>query len=170
MATKMIQSWQRSRVFGLARELGLTTKSNDKSDDLHQLLDSRTGKASLTHLTYEEANSLIVELGHRQRFGSVPVSSALKFQFREVPGGISEGQYRKIIALMYELRKLDPLSGRATIEQRVAGIIRTYLHLSASNRDPYAWLSFQDGNRLIEAIKGILKSAKKKFDSGCEVK
>lgn len=162
---KTIQPWQRSRIFGLARELGMSASSNDKSDDLHMLIASRTGKDSLKVLTAAEADSLLGELGHRRRFGGPPAPDS-RFVFTERPGGLSEGQYRKVIALMCELRKLDEARSPATIEQRVAGIVRQYLHLSSSEKDPYAWLSYKDGNRLIECLKGMLNSAKKKAARG----
>lgn len=160
-ATKMIQPWQRSRIFGLARELGMSTKSDDGSDDLHLLIDSRTGKGSLTRLTADEANGLLGELDHRRRFGPAPAPRA-RFVFTERPGGVTDGQYRKIVALMCELRKLDEKPVAATIERRVAGIIREYLHMSAAPEDPYRWLKYTHGVKLIEVIKGMLETARRK--------
>ena len=164
MATEQkIQSGQRSHIYGLCRELGMSTKSNDKSDDLHLLIDSRLGKDSLTKLTYDEANSIISELNHRQRFGE-PAAPCKKFVFVEEAGGISVGQYNKIVALMCELRKFDIAPSAATIEQRVAGIIKRYLHMTVSPDNPYSWLSCKQGIKLIHCTQGILNDARNKAE------
>ena len=164
MPNKMIEHWQRSRIYGLARDLGMTTKSNDKSADLHQLLESRAGKDSITKLSSDEANSIINELGHRQRFGSS--SHPSKFVFKPMPGGISKAQYRKLIALMCELRKLDQEHRPETLEDRLAGIIRKYLHISASPSDPYRWLRPRHMTQLVGIIEGMIVTEKKRRQGG----
>lgn len=163
MATiKMIQPWQRSRIFGLARELGLTTKSEDKSDNLHQLIDSRTGKASLTMLTFDEANGLLGELGHQQRFGNNP--SGPKGKKRpEKPGGVSAKQQNMIWAMMYELRGYDLTPSTASLGDRLAGIIRKELQMDATAENPFAWLDNADGRHLIDKVlKHYVRTAKRK--------
>lgn len=160
MATKMIQPWQRSRIYGLAKAMGLSYKSDDKSDDLHLLIESRTGKTSLTQLTFDEGNSIIGELNHRQRFGAT--APPVKFDFVETPGGMSKGQYNKVIALICELRKFDSPPSKASIEQRVAGIIKKYMHMTVASDKPYSWLSNKQSIKLIHIIQGILDDARKK--------
>lgn len=160
MAEKLIQAWQRKRMYGLARELGMTTHSKDKDDELHLLAARITGSGSLAALTCAAANKVIVELEHRQRFGTP--SSPSRTEPVEKPGGVSIGQQRKIIALMCELRKLDEQPNYATIEKRVAGIIRRELKITATEQDPYAWLTYRHGLKLIEVIKGYLDSARRR--------
>jgi hypothetical protein len=140
----------------------MTTKSDDGSDDLHQLIESRTGKDSLAGLTAAEADGILGELNHRSRFG-VPAAPARKDPV-EKPDGVSIGQQKKIIALMCELRKLDETPNPATIEKRVAGIIRRELNITATEKDPYAWLNYHHGCKLIEVIKGYLETAKRKAE------
>lgn len=165
---KMIQGWQRSRIFGLARGQGMSTRSADQSDDLHQLIHSRTDKISLTDLTYDEAYCIIDQLTYRKTFDQSRTPVHKKFVFKETPGGMSEGQYKKVVALMCELRKLDATPSKATIEQRVAGIVRRELHITASEDSPYSWLTYRHGVKLIEIIKGYLDTARRKSEKGCK--
>lgn len=160
-ATKMIQSWQRSRIFGLARDLGMTTKSDDKSDDLHLLIDSRTGKDSLTKLTYDEANGVIGELDHRHRFHSEPAPGKPKRRSAKA-GGVSARQQKFIWALMYDLNKYDP--SPASLGDRLSGIIKEVLKIDATAKDPFRWLDARHGNPLTEAVKGCVASARKKAE------
>jgi hypothetical protein len=162
MPEKMIQPWQRSRIYGLCRELGMSTKSDDKTDELHLLISSRTEKDSLTTLTFAEADGVIREFEHNLRFSGPAVPPAgKKFVFKEIPGGISEGQYKMIVALMCELRKYDEKPYKATIEMRVSGIIWKYLHINAPPYDPYRWLKGHHGVKLINTLNGMLETAKR---------
>jgi hypothetical protein len=143
----------------------MTTKSDDKTDELHLLVSSRAGKDSLTALTSAEAAGVIAELEHNQRFGASAAQPAKKkFVFREVPGGISEGQYGKIVALMCELRKYDDKPYKASIEMRVSGIIWKYLHINAPHEDPYRWLKGHHGVKLINTLVGMLETAKRQAE------
>ena len=164
-ASKVINADQRKRMYGLARELGMSTRSLDQDDDLHLLVAGITGKQSLRSLTYTEAEQIIGELRHRQRFRTDPQPS-------EKPGGVTIGQQKKIIALMCELRKFDDPPSRATIEQRVSGVIRRELHIEATANAPYQWLNYRHGNKLIEVIKGYLDTAQRKQakDGGSDVR
>jgi hypothetical protein len=163
MPEKMMQPWQRSRIYGLCRELGMTTKSDDKTDELHLLISSRSEKDTLTGLTFSEAASVIGELEHNRRFAaSATPTASKKFVFKEIPGGISERQYKKIVALMCELRKYDEKPYKATIEMRVSGIIWKYLHVNAPHEDPYRWLKGHHGVKLINTLNGMLATAKQK--------
>ncbi len=162
MTEKIIQTWQRKRMYGLARELGMTTHSKDKDDELHLLVEGITGSGSLSALTFASANKVIGELEHRQRFGPIPPPG--QEQPTEKLGGVSIGQQKKIIALMCELRKYDAIPSTATIEQRVAGIIHRELKMTAVAKDPYSWLTYKDGRKLIEIIKGYLATAARKSD------
>jgi hypothetical protein len=161
MPEKMMQPWQRSRIYGLCRELGMSTKSDDKSDELHLLISSRAGKDTLTALTFSEATGVISELEHNKRFNAPAARPTKKFIFKEIPGGISEGQYKKIVALMCELRKYDEKPYKATIEMRVSGIIWKYLHINAPHEDPYRWLKGHHGVKLINTLNGMLDTAKR---------
>ncbi len=163
LEVKSMQPYQRARIYGLARELGMSTRSAYGDDDLHVLVEGITGKDSLTLLDGDEAERVIAELKHRGRFGApaTPPPTAIP----EKPGGVSAGQRGKILALMLELRKLDETPNRATIEKRVAGIIARELKITASEKDPYAWLTYRDGVKLIEVIKGYLNTAGRRAEA-----
>lgn len=163
---KMISDAQRSKIFALARELGMSTHSREKDDDLHLLIDGLVAKPSITLLISDEAYKVIAELEHRARFctpNPAPAKQPTPKPKRTAkPGGMSEGQQKKIIALMCELRKCDAVYNKASIEQRVSGIIRRELHIDAIASDPYAWLTYKDGVKLIEVIKKYLDNARNK--------
>lgn len=154
---EMITKGKIRTIYGMASLLGLVDRSGSKDDNLHQLVESRTGKDSIAALTSDEADTIIGELKHMQRFGNGHPSVK-----KARPGGVSPGQQRKIIALVCELRKLDKKKNDTTVEARVAGIIRRELKITAVAADPYIWLSYQDGVKLIEVIKGYLESARRK--------
>lgn len=151
---EMITKEQVKSIYRMGASLGMVERGRD--DPLHQLVAGLTGKESVSRLSRDEAAKIINELRHRLRFtsGSAPA--------RQLPGDVTEGQQRKILALMCELRKLDDTPNSASIEERVAGIIRKELHMTAPVSDPYVWLSYRDGGKLIEIIKGYLASAQRK--------
>ena len=159
MTEKPIENGQLKLIHGLARELGVSVHDPDGTDDLHTLAAGLTGKTSLRSLSHDEAEQLIGELKHRIRFGFSPL-------LQENPGGITSGQRKKILALMCEMRKLDSTPSKATIEQRVAGIIRRELHISSVASAPYAWLTYKDGSHLIDIIKKYLEHAQARQAKG----
>lgn len=153
-----ISKVQIKSIYALAASMNLVHRDN-KDDPLHQLVIGLTGESSIASLTAEQALEVLLELNLRKKAAYAASSSAGKRPITEKPGGVSAGQQKKIIALMCELRKLDVPPNRASIEKRVAGIIRKYLHISATEKEPYAWLTYRHGLKLIEVIKGQLNTA-----------
>lgn len=145
-------------IYKLGAALGLVERNNH-DDPLHQLVQGISGKDNVTALSQEEAAKVLGELIHRMRYGNrkVPLESSR--------GGVSGGQQQKILALMLELRKYDKTPSTATVEQRVAGIIRREFQQSATPSAPYRWLTYRDGARLIEIIKGYLATAQRKMQT-----
>ena len=82
-------------------------------------------------------------------------------QHEEIPGGVTAEQQRKIWRLMYQLRDLDHTPSRATLGERLCGIIRKQLHRDCTPEQPFRFLSLADGWRLIEILKGIVGTAGK---------
>lgn len=159
--TKPIQPWQRKRIYGIARALGMTTHSSDKDDDLHLLVDAVTGKESMSALSYGDANKVISELEHRQRHGG---GTAPAKKHPETPGGASADQQKKIWAMMYELASYDPTPSTASLGDRLAGIIRKELQIDATAQNPFAWLdSAQVVHLTDKVLKPYIRSAKRKF-------
>lgn len=55
--------------------------------------------------------------------------------------------------MMYELQKRDTAPSAASLGERLCGIIKKELQVDAVPAQPFAWLTFQDGNKLIEVLK-----------------
>lgn len=79
---------------------------------------------------------------------------------------MSEGQKGKIWYLMYQLIGCDIKPVTATEGERLCGIIKKELHIDCIPAEPFAWMSFEDGNRLIEILKKYVKSAERKAMRG----
>lgn len=149
----MISSYQLRKIYAIAQNLGMVTRGGD--DALHDLTQSVTGKEHIKDLTYNEAFQMIGELESRQ--GEIPPPRKKGKPQKGRSGGASDGQQRKVWALMYQLQKISPST--APLGDRLCGIIRKELHMDALPADPFAWLDYQTCTRLIEAIKGYISSA-----------
>lgn len=152
-----INGQQIKKIYAIGQALGIVEQSHD--DDLHILIGAVTGKGSVKELTYREAADVIAELQRRQ--GTPPPRKKPK-QHEEVAGGVTEGMQRKIWALMYDLQSLDVTPSTASLGERLCGIIKKELNIEARPRRPFAWLQFEDGNRLVEILKGYVRNAQKK--------
>ena len=78
---------------------------------------------------------------------------------KTAPGHTSEGQRRKVWALMYRLQDASP--SKAPLGDRLCAIIKKELGMDAFPKDPFAWISYKDGNKLVEVLKGYVKTAQK---------
>lgn len=147
-AKTMIDDRQRRRIFGAARGIGMD------NDDLHALATDLTGKESLKALTAREAEALIREFQRRQP-SSPPATKArarTPKQHPEHPGGPTSEQQRKVWAMMYDLQAMDTQPSGQSLGERLSGIIRKELHVSAAARDPFAWLTCEQCSRLIDIL------------------
>ena len=75
---------------------------------------------------------------------------------------MTSGQQKKIWALMYELKKHDKSPNEVPLGDRLCAVIKKELHVDAIAKNPFAWLTFSQGNALIEVLKGYLKSLDRK--------
>lgn len=157
----MISDYQLRKIYAIAQNLGMVTRSGD--DALHDLTLSVTGKEHLKELTYNEAFQLIGELETRQGENPPPRKRARPHKGRS--GGASDGQQRKVWALMYRLQKASPST--APLGDRLCGIIRKELHIDALPADPFAWLDYKACSRLVETIKGYITTAEG-AKAGCD--
>ena len=152
-----ISSSQLRKIYAIAQSLGMVNRGGD--DALHDLAQSVAGKEHLKELTYEEAFHLIGELEARQ--GDIPPPRKRARQVKKSrSGGASDGQQRKVWALMYQLQEVSPST--APPGERLCGIIRRELQIDALAASPFIWIDYPTCIRLIEAIKGYIKSAKNK--------
>lgn len=147
--------YQVRKIYAIANALGMV--SRDKDDALHDLIRDMTGKAGVRELEYPEAWRIIGELEKKQ--GANPNPQRRKPKPRK-PGGASEGQQRKVWALMYQLEAASP--SKATVGDRLCGIIKRELHRDAFARDPFAWMDYKECNHLVEILKGYVASAQRK--------
>lgn len=110
---------------------------------------------------YAEACRVIGELEARQ--GTPPPRKGGRPLRKTVPGRVSEGQQRKIWALMYQLAEASPST--AQLGDRLCAIIKKELGVEAFPRDSFAWVDYKGGNKLIETLKGYVKTASKKAEA-----
>lgn len=98
MAGSGCNAYQIRKIYAIGGALGMV-KRNEEDDLLHELVESMTGKKSIKALTYSEACKVIGELEGRQ--GTPPPRKSGKPLRKTAPGHTSEGQRRKVWALMY---------------------------------------------------------------------
>lgn len=145
-ATAMIDDRQRRRIFGAAHALGMD------NNDLHALAADVTGKDSLKALTAREADEVVRELERRQQSAPPPPKARKPRQHPEHPGGPTSEQQRKVWAMMYDLQAMDTEPSSLSLGERLCGIIRKELHVSATARGPFAWLTCEQCSRLIDIL------------------
>lgn len=156
MAGSGCNAYQIRKIYAIGGALGMV-KRNEEDDLLHELVESMTGKKSIKALTYSEACKVIGELEGRQ--GTPPPRKSGKPLRKTAPGHTSEGQRRKVWALMYRLQDASP--SKAPLGDRLCAIIKKELGMDAFPKDPFAWISYKDSNKLVEVLKGYVKTAQK---------
>ena len=151
------------KVYALGARLGLV-ESNNKNDALHALVEGITGKGSVSKLNADEYKDVMTELYTRLRLSQLepPPERHSKKRYESNPGKITEGQQRKVWALMYQLAGCDIEPSTASLGERLSGIIKRQFGVDATERQPMKWLSYKQGNQLIEIIKNYVKSAERK--------
>ena len=159
---------QIQRIYGMDSILGIL-ESGNKRDNLHLLVESITGKDSIKTLTDDEYKAVVHELAERihiQNLGEPPAKIRRTARYEEQPGGMSEGQQRKVWHLMYELKKFDKKKSSKSLGERLCGIIKKEVGVDALPEKPLVWLTYQQGSKLIEAIKRYIRSAERKAMRG----
>ena len=76
-------------------------------------------------------------------------------KYEALPGGLSEGQQKKVWYLMYQLEKYDPAPEGVQLRDRLCGLIRRQFGVTAFPTQPFRFLSFSQGNALIEGLKSL---------------
>lgn len=149
-----VNAQQIRKIYAIGHTLGIVDRTASNEDDLHQLIESITGKDSIRKLSTAEADSVIAELQRRQGRPAVKrkTSSA-------TPGGATAGQQRKVWALMYQLASYDKDPSSATLGERLCGILKKDFKRDATPQKPFAWLNYHECNRLIESLKKYVGNA-----------
>ena len=87
MAAGQISKEQIKQIYGLGAALGILERGNP-DDSLHALVESLTGKSSVSQLTAAQGQKVIKNLRSQ--------SQKEKKQYSAAPEGMTEGQQRKV--------------------------------------------------------------------------
>lgn len=153
----------RKAIFAFCRELKIS------EDERHALVNGITGKESLTELTEEETTTVINELIERMKIRrrSDLENQNPKSKVAAVAGMMTAEQQSLAWRLVYRLRELDDNPSRASAGERMAGVIRKELGITATaGKNIFMWISFEDGSKLIEKLKCYVRSAERKAKRG----
>ena len=155
---------QIKRIYALGAGVGIL-ESNNKDDNLHSLVLTQTGKASVSELTDAEFKKVEQSLMMLMRGGSrITRKAPLKSNHEKLenkPGMINKQQQNLAWRYIYRLIELDTRSG-STAGDRMRGAIKKILNIDASGADPFVWVTFEDGQKLIEVLKKYVLSAERK--------
>lgn len=153
------REWQK-HIFGAAKSAGIFD-----SDDLHALVSAVCGKDSLKDISKQDYNLIIKEIAKRSSGISKKKKSGSMAKTRAV-SGMSQGQISKVWQLMYELKKFDRKDSGAALGERLCSIIKRELKIDAQPKEPFVWLSSQNGSILIERLKNYVYNAEKRYLRG----
>lgn len=170
--TEKMSTEKRRTIYGMATQLGIYDKNN-KDDDLHVIVYRVTGKESLGQLTEKEASLVIRELvkikGGREVKQVRNSPPGEKEKLRHRPGMINPGQQKAVWFYMYRLEEFDVKESQVSRADRLCAIIKKYLHIDAVARDPFRFVSFEDGGKLIEVLKKMLQYEERRSKKKAEV-
>ena len=157
-----IGNYQIKDIYTLGNALGIVDRGSHE-DELHLLVTALTGKEGVSRLTREEGAQVIAELKRRMTPAGGQVlerRARAPKQHTERPGGMSAKQQKMVWAMMYQLAGLDVKRSKASLGERLCGIIKRQFGVDASPRDPMQWISFANGCQLIEILKKYIASAR----------
>lgn len=142
----------------MAAALGLLERGS-KEDAFHQLVYGLTGKEHVSELSAAEANVVQRELQSRLR-SAAPNVTKKRSRKKDVPGMMTVAQQGKAWALIHCLDEIEPKEVPEV--ERLLGAIEKVLGITASRVDPFRWINFDDGTKLIEQLKRYVRSAERK--------
>ena len=153
---RAIEQFQIRKIYAIGNALGIKASGNE--DELHVLVGGVTGKESIKSLTYQEACAVIARLEELQGKTASPKPRSKKpKEHQSRPGGVTSGQQKKIWYLMYELKKYDEVPNDVQLGDRLCA--------DAIAKNPFAWITFEQGNNLIEILKRYVASARKRGEA-----
>ena len=159
-----IEQFQIRKIYAIGNSIGITD-SGKGEDELHIFVEGITGKTSIKDLTYQEADKVIARLQELQGTAASPNARSNKRKVhRSRPGGVTSGQQKKIWALMYELKKYDEFPNEVQLGDRLCAVIKKEFCVDATTEKPFVWLTFIQGNALIETLKRYVASAKRRAE------
>lgn len=146
------------KLYAMAAALGLLERGCEE-DAFHQLVYGLTGKDHVSELSAAEANAVQRELQSRLR-SSAPNVTKKGSRKKDVPGMMTAAQQKKAWSLIYRLDEIEPKEVPEV--ERLIGAIEKVLGITASKTDPFRWINFDDGTKLIEQLKRYVRSAERK--------
>ena len=146
------------RLYAIAAKQGLVEGGEDA---FHQIVYRVTGKEHVSDL--DEAEGKAVE---RELFRMKRQSSSKPKPREEVPGMMTDAQQRYAWRMVYRLIELDGEENGTPAGSRLAGAVQKTLGITASPQEPLKWVSREDGSKLIEALKRIVRNAERKARDG----
>lgn len=163
----MLKPQQTQRIYAMGARLGLVDSKN-KNDLLHELVYGMTEKSSIRELTEQEYKAVIKELAERLKLQSLDEPPRKPYKTKKYEdsgrGKMSDGQRRKVWRLMYQLEELDAEPSSAKLGDRLCGIIKKELHIDCTSKQPFRWLTFEQGSNLIEKLKKYVANAQRRKD------
>lgn len=161
----MTQAQRTQKIYALGSRLGLL-QSGSKDDLLHNLVFRLTGQKHISCLTEAEYKTVISDLYTQLKINSYEEPPHPNPQYEAVPGMMSVGQQKMVWKLMYQLKELDFGNQYATLGNRLCGIIKKELHTDATAKQPFRWLTYAQGSKLIESLKKYINSAQRRKENG----
>ena len=161
---KMTQAQRTQRIYALGARLGILDSGN-KDDLLHNLVFRITGKKRIRDLTEAEYKAVMNDLCTQLKIDGLdePPNRSHKYEF--VPGMMTEGQQKMVWKLMYQLKGYDLEPSASTLGNRLCSIIKKELQTDCSSAQPFRWLTYAQGSKLIEIIKKYVSNAKRRKES-----
>ena len=144
------------RPYVIAANRGLVEGGEDA---FHQIVYRVTGKEHVSELNAAEGRKVEREL-LRTKPNAPP-----KYR-EEVPGMMTDAQQRYAWRMIYRLIELDKSEESAAPDERLAGAVRKTLGITASAKEPLKWVDRENGSRLIEALKRIVRNEERKARNG----
>lgn len=160
----MLKPQQTQRIYAMAARLGVL-ESGNKNDMLHTIVYRLTQKESIRTLDENEYRTVVAELAERLKLQSLtePPKPYKKKRYEDSGRGkMSDGQKRKVWQLMYQLEKYDTEPTTAKLGDRLCGIIKKELKIDCISKQPFRWLTYNQGITLIEKLKKYIDSAQRR--------
>lgn len=178
-----ISKEQIRNLYAIASKLNILVQGS-KDDDFHNLVYSITGKSSVSQLTgaqYYKVRDRLIAMQLRKnkaddeqnenKSNDKKNNTASKstnnknnkdrknkeYKKKKV-APITDEQIGKIWYLMYEFEKVSPSS--ASVGVRLKGIIKRQFKIDVNVKEPFVWLTYKDGYRLIEILKKYVANKK----------
>lgn len=148
------------KLYAVAAELHLLERGNPE-DPFHLIVYRITGKEHVSELNQKEENAVLTELLAYQTNSDY---SGSKIRNQEaVLNMMSPAQQSFAWRLMYQIQSYDLHPNHKTIGERLAGVVKKELDITASGTEPLKWVNKKNGNILIEALKRYATSAERKY-------